>query len=165
MLACTNTVSIKWGNSNFARTVWLFWLTACEYVFLFKEFATDDSNTSFEQCRVVLVVCRFSDHKCRHGNVYVARCNAMCKKTVWVIIISNYVPTGCNKCLIYNGSSHRDTASQYGKGCNISVSRLRYSANHNALDSWPIRAHLASQNDELCKNRRVSERRGIQEKQ
>ncbi len=49
-------------------------------------------------------------------------------------------------------SSRRDTASQYSKGRNISVSRLRYSANHNALDSWPIRAHLASQNDELCKN-------------
>ncbi len=48
-------------------------------------------------------------------------------------------------------SPRRDTASQYGKGLNISVSRLRYSANHNALDSWPIRARLASQNDELCK--------------
>ncbi len=63
-------------------------------------------------------------------------------------------------------SSHRDTASsQYGKGCNIYVSRLRYSANHNALDSWPIRARLASQNVELCKNQRVSERRGIEEQQ
>ncbi len=30
-------------------------------------------------------------------------------------------------------SSRRDTASQYGEGRNISVSRLRYSANHNAL--------------------------------
>ncbi len=39
-------------------------------------------------------------------------------------------------------SSRRDTASQYGEGRNISVSRLRYSANHNALDSWPIRALL-----------------------
>ncbi len=28
------------------------------------------------------------------------------------------------------------------------------------LDSWPIRAHLASQNDELCKNRRKAEHRG-----
>ncbi len=62
-------------------------------------------------------------------------------------------------------SSRRDTASQYGKGRNISVSRLRYSANHNALDSWPIGAHLASQNDELCKNQRVSERRSIEEQQ
>ncbi len=33
--------------------------------------ATDDSNTSFEQCGVALV-CRFSDHKCRHGKVYAA---------------------------------------------------------------------------------------------
>ncbi len=80
MLACTKAVSIKWGNSNFARTVWRFCLTACKYVFIFKEFATDDSNVNFEQCRVVLVV--FSDHKCRHGNVYAARCNATCKKTV-----------------------------------------------------------------------------------
>ncbi len=79
---CTKAVSIKWGNSNFARTVWRFWLTACKYVFLFKEFATDDSNASFEQFRVVLVVCHFSDHKCRHGNVYAARCNVTCKKTV-----------------------------------------------------------------------------------
>ncbi len=55
-------------------------------------------------------------------------------------------------------SSRRDMASQYGKGLNISVTRLRDSANHNALDSWPIRARIASQNDELCKNRRVSER-------
>ncbi len=56
-------------------------------------------------------------------------------------------------------SSRRDTVSQHGKGHNSSVTRLRYSANHNALDSWPIRPCLASQNDELCKNRRVSERR------
>ncbi len=61
--------------------------------------------------------------------------------------------------------SRRDTASQYGKGRNISISRLRYSANHNALDSWPIRARLTSQNDELCKNQHVSERRGIEEQQ
>ncbi len=47
-------------------------------------------------------------------------------------------------------SPRRDTASQYSEGCNISISCLSYSANHNALDSWPIRAHLASQNDELC---------------
>ncbi len=59
-------------------------------------------------------------------------------------------------------SSRRDTASQHGKGRNISVSRLRYSANHNTLDSWPIRARLASQNDELW---HVSERRGIDEQQ
>ncbi len=79
---CSKTVSIKWSNSSFTRTVWCFWLTACKYVFIFKEFATDDSNTSFEQCRVVLVVCRFYDHKCRHGNVYAARFNATHKKKV-----------------------------------------------------------------------------------
>ncbi len=43
------------------------------------------------------------------------------------------------------GTRHHNT------GRNISVSHLRYSANHNALDSWPIRARFASQNDELCK--------------
>ncbi len=42
------------------------------YVFLFKEFATEDSNASCERCRVVLVICRLSDHKYRHVNVYVA---------------------------------------------------------------------------------------------
>ncbi len=52
-------------------------------------------------------------------------------------------------------SLRRYTASQCGEGCNISVTCLRYSANNNALDSWPIRAHLASQNDELCKNNNV----------
>ncbi len=41
--------------------------------------------------------------------------------------------------------------SKYSKGSNISVTCLRYSANHNALDIWPIRAHLAFQNNELCK--------------
>ncbi len=46
------------------------------------------------------------------------------------------------------------------RGRNISVTRLRFLTNHNALDSWPIRAHLAFQNDELCKNRGISERRG-----
>ncbi len=55
-------VSIKWGNSNIARTVWRLF----SYL---KKFATDFWNVSFEQCRVVLVVCHFSDHKCRHGNV------------------------------------------------------------------------------------------------
>ncbi len=55
-------------------------------------------------------------------------------------------------------SSRQDTASQHGKGRNISVTRLMYSANHNALDIWPIRASLVSQNDELHKNRCVSER-------
>ncbi len=53
-------------------------------------------------------------------------------------------------------SSHRDHNTVRGR--NICVTCLRYSANHNALDSWPIRARLASQNDELCKNQRVSER-------
>ncbi len=62
-------------------------------------------------------------------------------------------------------SLSRETASQYGERRNISVTRLRYSANHNALDSWPIRARLASQKDELCKNRHISERRGIEEQQ
>ncbi len=32
-------------------------------------------------------------------------------------------------------SSRQETPSQYGEGRNISVSRLRYSANHNPLDS------------------------------
>ncbi len=45
--------------------------------------------------------------------------------------------------------SRRDKESQHGKGRNISVTRLRYSANHNALDSWPIRAHLASHNNNV----------------
>ncbi len=123
--------SIKWGNSNFARTVWRFWLPAWKYDFVFKEFATDDSNTNFEQRRVALFVSRFSNHKCRHGNVYAARCNVTCKKTVWVIINRNYVPAGYNRCLVYNRFyclSHR--TSQYG------------SANHNALDNWPIRTRL-----------------------
>ncbi len=63
------------------------------------------------------------------------------------------------------GLSRRDTSSQYCKGRNISVSLLSYSVNHNALGSWPIRAHLAYQNDELCKNRRVSEKPSIEEQQ
>ncbi len=62
-------------------------------------------------------------------------------------------------------SSRREAASQYGKVCNISITRLRYLANHNALDSWPIRAHLVSQKDELCKNQRISERRSTEEQQ
>ncbi len=49
-------------------------------------------------------------------------------------------------------SSRWDTATQYPKGLNISVTRLRYSANHNVPDSWPIRAQIASQNYELCRN-------------
>ncbi len=63
------------------------------------------------------------------------------------------------------GSSRQDTASQHGKWRNISVTSLSYSANHNALDSWPIRAHLAFQNDELYKILRISERRSIEEQQ
>ena len=59
----------------------------------------------------------------------------------------------------------RDTPMQYGKGRNISVTRFWHSAKHNALDGWPIRAHLAFQNDELCKNVYVSERWGIEEQQ
>ncbi len=69
MLACTKTVSIKWRYFNFTRTVCASDSTACKYVLLFNEFATDYLNTSFEQCTVVLVVYHFSDHKCRHGNV------------------------------------------------------------------------------------------------
>ncbi len=78
----------------------------------------------------------------------------MHKKTVQVIIISIYVPTGCNKCLVYMGFIvlSRHTTSLYGEWHNISVTRLRDSANQNALDSCPIRARLSSQNDELCKS-------------
>uniref|UniRef100_A0A8C1Q4U3 Amyloid beta (A4) precursor protein-binding, family B, member 3 n=1 Tax=Cyprinus carpio TaxID=7962 RepID=A0A8C1Q4U3_CYPCA len=58
--------------------------------FIFKEFAADDSNVSFEQCRVALVVCCFSDHKCRHGFMCLRSVirNAMRKKTI--IIIRQY---------------------------------------------------------------------------
>ncbi len=50
-------------------------------------------------------------------------------------------PLNATKALFIMGfivlaSSRRDTASQYGKGCNISATCLRYSANHNALDSY-----------------------------
>ncbi len=68
----------------------------------------------------MLVVCHFSDHKCRHGNVYAARKNYNAFIMGFIVFMS----------------SRRDTASQYGKGCNISISRLRYLANHNTLDSW-----------------------------
>ncbi len=57
------------------------------------------------------------------------------------------------------------TYFKYGKGRNIYVTRFRYSPNHNAPDSWPIRAHLAFLNDELCKNQRVSEMQGREEQQ
>ncbi len=62
--------------------------------------------------------------------------------------------------LIVFVSSRRDMTSQYGERRNISVSSLRYSANHKALDIWPIRAHLVSQNDELCKKINVFHKGG-----
>ncbi len=54
----------------------------------------------------------------------------MGKNTVWVIIISNYVLTECNDASFIVGFivlvlSRRDTASQHGKGRNISVTRFR----------------------------------------
>ncbi len=55
--------------------------------------------------------------------------------------------------------------SKYGKERNISVTCLKYLANHNALDCWPIRAHRALQNDELSKNQHVSEMQGREEQQ
>ncbi len=55
--------------------------------------------------------------------------------------------------------------SNYGKERYMPVLRLKYSANHNALDSWPIRTHRAFQKDELCKNLSVSERWGREEQQ
>ncbi len=67
------------------------------------------------------------------------------------------VPAGYNRCLVSNRFyclSHR--TSQYGKELNISVSRLRCSANQSTS---------RSQDDELCKNRRISERRSIEEQQ
>ncbi len=64
MLSCTKAVSIKFATlQRLSGTS-----DSRKYVLLFKEFATDYSNVSFAQCRVVLVVCCFSDHKCRHGN-------------------------------------------------------------------------------------------------
>ncbi len=141
--------TIKWSNSNVARTVWCFWLSACKYVSIFKEFATDYSNASFEQCRVVLVW-HFYDHKCRRGVKPETHCTIFgcprrklgIAKQSWPIrnrrdcfmmpvfrlgqpkimqcvsgfmfarrgamhksvsIISNYVLTECNKCLVYSG--------------------------------------------------------------
>ncbi len=50
--------------------------------------------------QIVLVWC-FYDHKCRHGVMFTQR-SATRKKTAYVIIISHYVLTECNKCLIYS---------------------------------------------------------------
>ncbi len=57
------------------------------------------------------------------------------------------------------------TAILYTIGQQYTHNPPQNSANHNALDSWPIRAHLASQNDELFKDLRVSESQGIEEQQ
>ncbi len=75
-------------------------------------------------------------------------------------------PLDAKKHLVYNGFycfCVVACALQYGEGHNISISRLRYLAKHNALDIWPIRAHFASRNNELCKNMFVSERLDIEE--
>ncbi len=61
--------------------------------------------------------------------------------------ISHY--NQCSKCLLYFGF-YCFCLVNVVRGRNISISLLRYSAHYNALESWPIRARLASQNDELC---------------
>ncbi len=56
---CPKAVSIKLDNSNLARTV-------CTFSYLKNVPLMIQMNQSFEQCRVVRIVCRFSDHKYRH---------------------------------------------------------------------------------------------------
>ncbi len=105
-----------------------------------------------------MLVWRFYDHKCRHGVMFRRRgALQRVKRPYESLLTLNETNALFIVGLIVLVSSCRDVASQHSKGRNFSVTRLRYSANHNALDSWPIRAHLASQNDELCKNQRVSE--------
>ncbi len=58
----------------------------CKYISIFKEFATDCSNVSFEQCRVVLVW-RFYDHRCRHSVMFTQRGVRHKRQYAWVIII------------------------------------------------------------------------------
>ncbi len=94
--------TIKRDNSNVARTVWCFWLTACKYVSILKEFATDYSNASSEQCGVVLVW-RFCNHKCRHGVMFTQR-NATQR-----VISKN--TTSLNSCPLWGATEH-DTPKQ-----------------------------------------------------
>ncbi len=53
---CTKAVFIKCGNSNFARTVWRFWITACKYVFLFKWKVLHNIHISRCQYEVHIIV-------------------------------------------------------------------------------------------------------------
>ncbi len=83
----------------------------------------------------------------------------------WLSYVYNTVPEEYNANIQVSGLVP-DPGREYllGHGI-ISVTRLRHSANHNAPESLPISAHLASQNDELGKNRRISERLIIEEQQ
>ncbi len=75
----------------------------------------------------------------------------MRKKTEQVIIIRNYFLTDATNalflaCFIVFVASHRNTASQYGKGA-LEV----FCQSQRTRIAGQLRAHLASQNDELCK--------------
>ncbi len=148
----------KAGHFQLCKDSLCFWLTACNYVFLFKECATDDSLTGVLSSVspitnadvVIFTQCDATWHVKRQYY-----------KSLQSVIMS---PLDATKASFIMGfivfvSSHRDTAPQYGEERNVSVSRLRHSANHNgSLESWPIRARLTSQNDELSQNWPVSER-------
>ncbi len=60
------------------------------------------------------------------------------KKTTFILAVVLLPPPPC----------HGDAVSKYDKRHNISV-LSRNLANHNTLDSWPIKERVASQNDEL----------------
>ncbi len=60
------------------------------------------------------------------------------KKTTFILAVVLLLPLPC----------HGDAVSKYDKRHNISV-LSRNLANHNTLDSWPIKERVASQNDEL----------------
>ncbi len=78
--------TIKVGAIQHCKDSLVLLTHSLKYVSIFKEFATDYSNASFEQCRVVLV-CRLST--ITNADMVLSRRGTMRKKTVWVIIISN----------------------------------------------------------------------------
>ncbi len=73
---------------------------------------------------------RFSKH---HPNV-----NTMKEGGAIILAVVLLLPPAPCRGDVVLGSSRRDTASQYGEGRNISVSRLRYSANPRFSERWVL---------------------------
>ncbi len=127
---CTKAISEKRVNSDFAMTVWRFWISDCDWM---NQVQVNGTDTNHHTSAVLTAACVLKIHTSIIITVSVTRLCSPLGLELMVKLIT---------LLTVFIFTLKAEARDYGKGCYISDSCLCCSANHNALGQLANQSRL-----------------------